>query len=78
MSPIHLFLTLFFATALLAPAACGVTLVVAAADASGADRAAADIRCDGVDDQRDKPDTISRNPMRTASGLAGPDTKGND
>ena len=53
MAPTRVLLVLLLAAALLAPAAGAATLVVAAADASAADRAAADIRCDGVDDQRD-------------------------
>ena len=53
MPPVRLILVLFFAAMLLAPAVGAATLLVAAADASPAEWAAADLRCDGVDDQRE-------------------------
>ncbi len=49
--------------ALLVPLAGAVTLVVAAKDATPAERAAADLRCDGVDDQRDINNAFNRLPI---------------
>ncbi len=53
MPPARLLLLFLIAVALLVSAASASTYVVAAADASASDKAAANIVCDGVDDQRE-------------------------
>jgi PKD repeat protein len=57
-----LFLVALVLMAVLVPAVGATTLVVAAADATAAERAAADVRCDGIDDHRDINNAFNRLP----------------
>ncbi|HOT95437.1 MAG TPA: PKD domain-containing protein, partial [Methanoregulaceae archaeon] len=62
MRATHILFVLLLLLLVLGPVVEAATIVVAAQDATPEERAAADIRCDGIDDQRDINNAFNRLP----------------